>query len=65
MKRELHNGCALLIVHRKRISMLTGLKVSSSACKCVFYRPKHNAKSGPNGTEIWMSWATEMKNTNG
>ena len=24
--------------------MLTGLKVSSLACKCVFNRPKHNAE---------------------
>ena len=24
--------------------MLTGLQVSSVACKCVFYRPEHNAK---------------------
>ena len=24
--------------------MSTGLKVSSLACKCVFYRPEHNAK---------------------
>ena len=24
--------------------MLTGLKVSSLTCKCVFYRPKLNAK---------------------
>ena len=24
--------------------MLTDLKVSFLACKCVFYRPKHNAK---------------------
>ena len=24
--------------------MLTGLKVSSFPCKCVFYRPEHNAK---------------------
>ena len=24
--------------------MLTGLKVSSLACKCVFYRAKQNAK---------------------
>ena len=30
----------------KRISMLTGLKVSSSVCKCLFYRPEHNAKWG-------------------
>ena len=36
----------------KRTSMLTGLKVSSLACKCVFYRREHNAKSGPHGTEI-------------
>ena len=27
--------------------MLTGLKMSSVACKCVFYRSEHNAKSGP------------------
>ena len=27
--------------------MLTGLKVSSLACKCVFYRPEHNEKGGP------------------
>ena len=26
--------------------MLTGLKVSFLACKCVFYRPEHNAKGG-------------------
>ena len=29
---------------RKRITMLTVLQVSSLACKCVFYRPEHNAK---------------------
>ena len=27
--------------------MLKGLKVSSFACKCVFYRPEHDAKGGP------------------
>ena len=27
--------------------MLTGLKVSSLACKCVFYRPENNAKRDP------------------
>ena len=32
------------VLHRKRISMLTGLKVSSLACKFVFYRSKHNSK---------------------
>ena len=29
---------------RKRISMLTDLKVSSLVCNCVFYRPEHTAK---------------------
>ena len=33
-----------LTLRRKMISILTGLKVSSLACKCVFYRPEHNAK---------------------
>ena len=28
--------------------MLTGLKVSSLACKCIFYRTKQNAKGGMN-----------------
>ena len=32
--------------------MLTGLKVSSLACKCVFYRPEHNAKEEPHGIEF-------------
>ena len=27
--------------------MLTGLKVSSLACKSVFYRPEHNVKGRP------------------
>ena len=30
------------------MSMLTGLKASSLTCKCVFYRPKHNAIGVPN-----------------
>ena len=34
----------LAILGRKRISMLTGLKVSSLACKCVFYSPEHNGR---------------------
>ena len=29
----------------KRYLMLTGLNASSSTCKCVFYRPEHNAKT--------------------
>ena len=31
----------------KRISMLTGFKVSSFASKSVFYRPEHKANGGP------------------
>ena len=27
--------------------MLTGLKMSSLECRCVFYRPENNAKRGP------------------
>ena len=37
----------LLVAETKRQSMLTGLKVSSLACNCVFYRPEHNAKRRP------------------
>ena len=40
----------LQVLHRKGISMLTGLKVSSLTCKCVFYGPKINAKAGPH---VW------------
>ena len=36
--------------------MLTGLKVSSLACKILFYRSEHNAKGGPHRTELWSSW---------
>ena len=32
--------------------MLTGLKVSSMTCKCVFYRPEFNAKAGAYGIEF-------------
>ena len=31
---------------RKTMAILTGLKVSSLTCKCLFYRPEHNAKGG-------------------
>lgn len=31
----------------KRIYMLTNLKVSSFACKYVFYRQEHNANENP------------------
>ena len=37
--------------HRKMISILTDLNVSSLACKCIFYRPKYNAKGVDLGTE--------------
>ena len=31
--------------------MLTGVKMSSLAYKCVFYSPEQNAKGGHHGTE--------------
>ena len=36
----------------KKISMLTGSKVSSLAYKCIFYRPDHNANRRPHRTEF-------------
>ena len=36
--------------------MLTGLKVSSLTCKCVFYGPELNAKAGPHGIEFCKPW---------
>ena len=39
----------------ERISTLTGLKVSSLPCKCVFNIPEHNAKGGPHGIEFGRS----------
>ena len=48
-------------LHAKRISLLTGLKVSSLACKGVLYRIEHNAKGKSHGIEFWKSWNTEMK----
>ena len=32
--------------------MFMGLKVSSLVCKCIFYRPEHNGKEGPQETEF-------------
>ena len=43
--------------------MLKDLKVSSLACKRVFYRSEHNAKGGPYGTELSRSWKAEMNKT--
>ena len=37
---------------KESLSMLTGLKVSYLGCKCVFYRPKHNAKGRPHRIEF-------------
>ena len=37
---------------KKRISVLTGLKVSSLVRKCVFSRPERTGKWAPHGTEI-------------
>ena len=34
------------------VSTLTGLKESSLACKCVFYRPERNPKGEPHGVEF-------------
>ena len=31
----------------KKMSMLSGLKVSFLACKCAFYRPEHNVRWDP------------------
>ena len=42
--------------------MLTSLKVSSLACKCVFYRTELNAKWGLNWIEFWRSWGDREKN---
>ena len=32
-------------------STLADMKVSSLACKCVYYRPEHNAKGRPHSIE--------------
>ena len=32
--------------------MLTGLKVLSLVCTCVFYRPEHNVKGGTQQIEF-------------
>ena len=37
----------------KRISILTGLKVSSLACKHIFYRLEPNAKGTPFAIPPW------------
>ena len=39
-------------LHRKGISMLTDLKVSSLTCKCVFYKPEPKLKGRPHRIEF-------------
>ena len=34
---------SLKFICRTKMSMLPGLEVSYLACKCLFYRPQHNA----------------------
>ena len=46
---------SLQVLQRKGIYLLTGLKVPSLTCKCVFYRPVLNAKAGPHGIEFCKS----------
>ena len=46
----------LQVLHRKGISMLTGLKLSCLTCKPVFYRPEPNAKVRPHGIEFCNPW---------
>ena len=47
----LNKECFILDVSKfyieKEIPMLKDLKVPSLACKCVFYRPEHDAKEDP------------------
>ena len=47
---------SLQVLHRKGISMLTGLKVPSLTCKSVFYGPELNSKVGPHGIEFCKPW---------
>ena len=48
---------------RKRVSIVTDLKVSPLTCKSVFYRPECNAKGGTHVAELWRSWNAQMKDT--
>ena len=41
--------------------MLTGLKMLSLTCKCVFYRPEHNAKGRAGGIEFTRSSNAKKK----
>ena len=48
------------------MSMLTGLKLSSLACRCVNFTDQNIIQRGEglHGTEFWRSWNAEMKYTN-
>ena len=48
----------------KTISMLITFKVSSLACKCLFYRSEHRTKERLHGIEFWRSSNAAMKSTN-
>ena len=41
--------------------MLTGLKMLPLTCKCVFYRPEHNAKGRAGGIEFKRSSNAKKK----
>ena len=52
----------LQVLHRKWISVLTGLKVSPLTCKCVFYGPELMQRRNP----MELNFASlEIKHTNG
>ena len=53
---------SLQVLHRKGISMLTSLKVSSLTRKYVFHRPELNAKASPHGIKFCRPG---NENTNG
>ena len=60
-KHVIYQKIAIFFV--KKVSILSGLKVSSLTWKCVYCRPKH-AKEGSQGTEFRKFWNKEMKYTN-
>ena len=51
------------VLNKKRMSMLTALKMSSLTCKCVLYRSELNAK-GADPKELNFE-GLEIKNTKG
>ena len=51
-EQSMFYGKSLQVLHRKKIFMITGSKVSHFTCKCVFYRAEDNVKTGPHGIEF-------------